>query len=253
MIIDRPQTHQTLQLRQLWKEAFGDDDTFLDGFFATGYSPDRCRCLCLEGRVCAALYWFDAQASGQKIAYLYAVATARQHQNRGLCRALMEDTHRHLAAQGYALAILVPVNAHLFGFYEKLGYQPLSSVDTFTCTAAGTPISMEIIPPQAYARRRKELLPQDAVLQEGATLDFLHTFCTFYAGDNFLMAAAIDDDRLIAAEFLGDPAAAPGILANLQIPEGRFRTPGNAKPFTMYYPLTGTALPLPSYFGLALD
>ena len=30
-------------LRELWKKAFGDTDEFLDLFFSTAYSPDRCR------------------------------------------------------------------------------------------------------------------------------------------------------------------------------------------------------------------
>ena len=50
MTIDQPSQHQLQQLQQLWKEAFADEDAFLDSFFRVGYAPERCRCLTLEVR-----------------------------------------------------------------------------------------------------------------------------------------------------------------------------------------------------------
>jgi len=253
MTIDQPSQHQLPQLRQLWKEAFADEDAFLDSFFRVGYAPERCRCLTLEDQVCAVLYWFDAQFEDQKIAYLYAVATAKSHQKQGLCRRLMEDTHRHLTALGYDLAVLVPCGPELFAFYEKLGYLNLSAVEEYTCQAAGSAAAVRCVSAEEYAALRRNLLPRDAVIQEGVTLAFLQTFCTFYAGNGFLLAGYTDKNRLIATEFLGEPSAAPGILKALDIPEGKFRMPGSQMPFAMYRQLTENALPLPAYFGLALD
>ena len=86
MTIDAPNVEQTAWLRRLWKEAFGDSDAFLDRFFTIAYSPDRCRCVTADGRVTAALYWFDCDCQGEKLAYLYAVATAQDCRGRGLCR-----------------------------------------------------------------------------------------------------------------------------------------------------------------------
>ena len=100
MIINQPQSSHIPALRQLWKQAFGDPDAFLDGFFETGFSPDRCRCIMLDQQILAALYWFDCTWNGKKIAYLYAVATDLQYRGNGLCRALMENTHLHLKFLG---------------------------------------------------------------------------------------------------------------------------------------------------------
>ena len=83
-------------------------------------------------------------------------------------------------------------------------------------------------------------------------LDFLHTQAEFYGGEGFLLAGTVDKDLLIAQEFLGDAAAAPGILKTLGIQKGCFRTPGNEKPFAMYYPLSEGKV-TPAYFGIALD
>ena len=102
MTIKQPAVDHIPALRLLWKEAFGDSDAFLDGFFRTGFDAARCRC---TEDVAAALYWFDCTWKGKKLAYVYAVATAEASRCRGLCRMLMEDTHRHLETLGYAGAI----------------------------------------------------------------------------------------------------------------------------------------------------
>ena len=88
MNINHPTPEQIPSLRTLWKEAFGDFDPFLDAFFATAF--DEKRCLAVNGAD-AACYWLDCACAGQKIAYLYAVATAKHRQGQGFCRALMEQ------------------------------------------------------------------------------------------------------------------------------------------------------------------
>jgi predicted acetyltransferase len=108
MRIDAPTTAQIPALRALWKEAFADEDVFLDIFFSASFSPERCRCLTVQDQLAAALYWMDCSAGEAKLAYIYAVATAKAYRGRGLCRALLEDTHAVLKRMGYAGAILVP-------------------------------------------------------------------------------------------------------------------------------------------------
>ncbi|MBO5322995.1 MAG: GNAT family N-acetyltransferase [Oscillospiraceae bacterium] len=248
MTIDYPM--QTTGLRQLWKEAFGDSDAFLDVFFSHGYSPRRCRCITDDGQVAAALYWFDCSFAGKKIAYLYAVATAVSHRGKGLCRKLMADTHALLANQGYAGAILVPGEGSLFDFYAAMGYETISCADTIRCIAGEKPVPVAKLSPETYAARRWQLLPEKGVLQEGENLTFLAEICTLYGGDGWIMAASTEEKALTAMEFLGDCAAIPGILTALGKQEGTFRTPGSA-PFAMYLPFDGGAAP--TYFGLAFD
>lgn len=252
MTIDRPAPEQLPQLRALWKQAFGDGDAFLDGFFCHGFSQDRCRCITDYGKVTAALYWFEAEYRGLPLAYLYAIATDKEYRNRGLCRRLMEDTHTHLAALGFAGTILVPAEERLFSFYAAMGYREFSTLREFTSTASGPAVPLCAVSQEEYARLRRQQLPEDSVLQEGAALAFLQTYAVFYAGSGLLLTAIRDGSRLFVPELLGDPAQAPGILAALDAPEGTFRTPGPGKPFAMARSLT--ADPLPSgYFGFALD
>ncbi|MBR2937046.1 MAG: GNAT family N-acetyltransferase [Oscillospiraceae bacterium] len=239
-------------LRALWQQAFGDSEETLDAFFATGFSPDRCHYLTENGVIVSTLYWFDCQLNGQKLAYLYAVATDERYRGRGLARRLMTQTHAILKEKGYAGSILVPGSKELFDMYEKLGYRTVSSVKEFSSQQGSAPVALRQINAGQYAVLRRQYLPKGGVRQEGATLDFLQTCCQFYAGGDFLLAAAKEGDCLLARELLGNEKAAPGILRELGISKGQFRTPGNGRDFAMYLPLTDDC-PVPAYFGLALD
>lgn len=252
MIIDRPVPEQIPQLRALWKQAFGDEDAFLDGFFSQGFSRDRCRCITDSGSVAAALYWFEAKYRGKPLAYLYAIATDRAFRNRGLCHRLMADTHGHLATLGYAGTILVPAEESLFSFYASMGYREFSTLREFTATASGPAVSLHPVSPEEYARLRRQQLPENSVLQEGAALTFLQTYAAFYEGNGLLLTAIRDGTKLFVPELLGDPGQAPGILAALNALEGVFRMPGQGKPFAMVKSLTDAPL-VSGYFGLALD
>lgn len=252
MRIDCPAPETVPALRQLWQAAFGDSDAFLDGFFSAGFRPERCRCIFAENTVAAALYWFDCTLAGRKLAYLYAVATAPRFRGRGLCRMLMEDTRKFLHGRGYTGAVLVPGEKGLFEMYGRLGYRVCSGVTEFSCDPEGPEVPLRQVDASEYAALRRLHLPAGGVIQEGENLSFLQTQAELYAGDGFVLAAVCEKDTLTAAEYLGDPALAPGIVKALKQSRGQFRTPGNSRSFAMYLPLAGAA-PVPEYFGLAFD
>lgn len=252
MKIDYPSAHHRCQQRALWQTAFGDTDAFLDSFFRTAYAADRCRCVLEKDEILAILYWIDCEAMGQKLAYIYAVATRPDHRGKGLFRMLMEDTHTLLRSRGYAGALLVPQQESLRQMYSKLGYRNTGGLTVFSCTASDTPIPLRAIGPEEFARRRRDLLPENAVIQEGHGLAFLAEQLQFYAGDHILLAAYSEKDTLFVPELLGSRSAAADILSALQFPRGNFRTPGENTPFAMFYPLTDSVLS-PSYLGFAFD
>ena len=108
MKIDFPIPKQYPQLVALWQEAFGDTEEFIDGFFCTAFSPARCRCLVINKKVAAALYWMDVRRGAQRYAYLYAIAVAEKRRGKGLGKLLLEDAKAHLALRGYDGIVLVP-------------------------------------------------------------------------------------------------------------------------------------------------
>ena len=252
MTIDNPSANQIPGLRQLWQQAFGDTKVFLDGFFATGFSPHRCRCITENGQIVAALYWFDCEFHEKPVAYLYAVATAEGFRGKGFCRRLMEDTHAHLASLEYTGAILVPASKALFDFYARMGYALFSTLREFPCSPGKHAEILRQISPEEYARLRREVLPENGVIQDSATLAFLGTYASFYTGDGLLLAAVSDGDTVFVPELLGDPSRAPGIVTALGKKTGIFRAQGDAHPFAMYRSFTDAPTQT-AYFALALD
>ena len=252
MKIDHPSPHHKDQQWKLWQDAFGDSDAFLESFFQTAYSPDRCRCVLSDGEIAAILYWIDCTLENQRLAYIYAVVTHPDHRGKGLCRALMENTHTLLAQQGYSGALLVPQKESLRQMYAGMGYRNIGGLAEFRCQAGGDPIPLRAIGPEEYAALRRELLPPGSVIQEGAGLAFLAQQLQFYAGQDILLAAYAENEMLFVPELLGDPANAPGILRELGVIQGVFRTPGIQKPFAMFHSLLEPAVS-PAYFGFAFD
>ncbi|MBQ8579798.1 MAG: GNAT family N-acetyltransferase [Oscillospiraceae bacterium] len=251
MQIEYPVPAAEPRLKKLWQLAFGDSEEFIDRFFSTGYSADRCRCIRIGEEIAAALYWLDCEYEGQKMAYIYAVATHPEHQGRGLCRALMEDTHRVLTEQGYGAALLMPAGESLRQMYGKMGYRDATYVSEFTCTP-GEPVSVRKIGKEEYAALRRCYLPENGARQEGSSIEYLASYSDFYAGEDFLLAAVPEGHSLIGIELLGSRDAATGILAALGYSEGSFRAPGADRPFAMLRPLK-TDVKNPGYFGLVFD
>ncbi len=253
MNISNPTTTQIPALRTLWKEAFGDSDAFLDIFFRTAFHPNRCLCNFDGDYATAALYWFDCSCEGKKIAYIYAVATAKSYRGKGLCRKLMADTHTHLTSLGYDGALLVPGSTQLFEMYEKMGYTTCTSIREFHCEAVAEDLLLCEIDKYEYAHLRTFLLPAGSVIQEHENLDFLESVAKFYMGHGFLLAAREEEKTLFAYELLGDKSHAPAIVHTLGLSDGVFRAPGGTRPFAMYYALTDSGMTPPNYFGFAFD
>lgn len=251
MVIDRPVPGMENQLLPLWKAIFGDYDGFWELFLRTGYSPDRCRCI-TEGEILAALCWFDCFHSGQKWAYVYAVMTNPAHRGRGLCRALMEDTHEHLQKLGYAGVLLVPAEEGLRSMYRKMGYETCTTVSEFSCPAGEEAATLRTVSPEEYASLRRQYLPEGGVIQEKENLTFLAAQAELLAGESCLLAAWREEDALHTMELLGDTAAAPAIVKALGCKEGHFRIPGNDKAFAMGLKLQKDTV-FPNYFGFAFD
>ena len=243
MRIDYPAEDQLPRLRALWQEAFADEERYIDAFFDTAFSWDRCLCAGDDGQPAAALYWMGCRHEGRPLAYRYAVATFRAFRGRGVCRALMSAAAERLKNLGYEGLLLVPGDSNLGRMYEKMGFRFCSSVREFTCRRGAAPATVRKLDMAEYAELRRAYLPEGGVLQEGDSLRFLSAIAGLYAGEDFLYAENL--------ELLGNADSAPGILAALKQEKGTFRTPGDDRPFAMYRPLENA--PAPKYFGLAFD
>lgn len=245
-----PTFEQIPLLRQLWQQAFGDTDAFLDGFFATAFAPDRCLCIGDGAQMLSAAYWLPVELEAGKGAYIYAVATAENHRGKGLAHALMAAIHQQLREQGYVAAVLVPAKPGLEQFYGAMGYRLFGGIHTFCALAKSPVVALQEIGGAEYAARRKAYLPAGAVVQEGDSMAFLESYARLYTGEDFVLAAYREENTLVGLELLGNAEKAPHILQALGATQGTFRIPGDA-PFTMWLPFQKCQEP--TYFGIAFD
>ena len=250
--INEPTADMLPALRDLWKEAFGDNDAFLDSFYSTAFDTSRCRVACVDNNLAAVLYWFDCTVDDQRIAYVYAVATSKAYRGNGACHVLLENTHKHLKSLGYSSVILVPGNEVLVNLYEGCEYELCTKRSRMECNAEDMGLIIKEISKDEYTALRREFLPAHAVIQEGENLDFLETQMKFYTGDHFLLVANIENANLYGAELLGDSTLAPGIVHALGCKDGTIFTPGKDENFAMWHALTEDAVE-PHYLGFAFD
>ena len=83
-------------------------------------------------------------------------------------------------------------------------------------------------------------------------MKFLSSQAKFYTGEDFLLAARKEGDRLFGLELLGEASKAGGILSSLGCTEGKFRVIGNERDFAMFIPLKESVI-VPTYFAFAFD
>ncbi len=252
MNIKSPVTQDIPALKALWKAAFGDGDEFLNIFFENAYSPDRSFCAEEKGEIAGALYWFDCEFEGEKISYVYAVATAKKHRGKGVCHKLMEHTHRYMRDNGYIGVVLVPGEKSLFDFYQGMGYTVCSFINERECIGGIGREKINKIDKDRYGGLRREFLPCYGVVQERENLDFLNAQMNLYEGEGYILAGRKNGDVFYCAELLGYDNKIQEIVTALGCKRGVFRTAGEERPFAMWYGLTDNKIS-PRYFGLAFD
>lgn len=116
------------RMKLLWKTCFGDEDRYIDGFFAGGYVPGQGLVLESGGEIASMLLPFSQEIVGPDgtavpIWYVYAFCTHPACQGRGFGRRLLAWTEQQAARQGKQGVVMVPGERSLFEFYGTLGYQ----------------------------------------------------------------------------------------------------------------------------------
>lgn len=133
-----------LKLKKLWKDAFGDDDAYVDSFFSC-FAPERyAHFLSLNDRIVSVLYALPYRVhlqDGRELpaAYIYAVATDEKFRGCGYMSQLMRCVHARLRAQGCAAALIIPAEQWLWSYYAKFGYDVCSwrSVTSLSVSQTG--------------------------------------------------------------------------------------------------------------------
>lgn len=256
MITKHPDPMDVPALKRLWKQAFDDTEQFIGSFFSVAYAPERCLCAMEDEKPVAMAYWLDHQWREHKIAYVYAVATDRDYQRRGICGKLMESLASRLKKQGYYGILLVPATPELVAYYEKLGYVVATTMCHYDVPAAGAPDpELRQITREQYAFYRAQLLPEESVLPGEEVYRFLETYQGFYRCAAGIFCGAVEETEegrlLRMQEFLGEPKGMFTAIAAMGCRKAAVRLRGGA-PFGLFRSLT-RAKEMPKYFGLPMD
>ena len=256
MIIKSSSETDIPALRQLWKQAFGDPDSLLDGFFSTAYAPERSLCAWEDRQLVGMVYWFPHSWQRRKVAYAYAVATDQNYRNRGVCHQLMAALRDRLQGLGYYGILLVPADAGLAEFYRRMGYRDACGMRSLMRPAAPAPgEKVQKITWREYERLRMERLPEGSLIPGPEVYRYLNTYLGFYRWDAGILCAArevADQERVLRVqEFFGDAEQLPAVAAAMGCRTVSFRLPGEAS-FGMFIHLTEET-EMPKYFGLPMD
>ncbi len=133
------------QMKNLWRDTFGDTDEFIDLFFEKFYRPCK-TFLMLEGSALVSmLFYMDVKVKydGKRLraAYLYGVATKLSERRQGHFTALHNALLEELTSKKYDLIITIPQNDSLFSFYKETGYTlPLRRCEFSLHTLDLTPV-----------------------------------------------------------------------------------------------------------------
>lgn len=109
-------------VKQLWQEAFGDGDDFVDSFLIRYYSRRRMLSAEREDRLASMLHLLPFDSETGRILYVYGVATAEAFRRRGLAGELLQEAVRTGREQGADALILIPDGEGLRDYYASFGF-----------------------------------------------------------------------------------------------------------------------------------
>lgn len=113
------------EVRSLWCEVFGDEPSYVDGFYKIfGDRIDAYVITDDDGKAASALTLYPCGTYGGRSVYVsYAICTREDLRRHGLGAALTAYARDVVLSSG-GISIVSPAAAELEAFYEALGYEP---------------------------------------------------------------------------------------------------------------------------------
>ncbi len=129
--------HHEAECKRLWRDVFGDDDTFIDHFLQKHFSHKEMLYITdPDNRYVAMLHIIPMKCEQGRVAYIYGVATHPNCQKRGYATMLIEAAMKKIKSSNYIAAALIPSEEWLIDYYSRFGFYPgthitFSSPDNF--------------------------------------------------------------------------------------------------------------------------
>lgn len=114
------------QLKQLWKEVFGDTEEYLQLFFSEIYQEENTCTYVEDGKIKAMLYMIPYKLYVGKneydVWYLYALATNSANRKQGIMTDLIQQANDIAGKRGAIGTFLQPAKEALYSYYKERGY-----------------------------------------------------------------------------------------------------------------------------------
>lgn len=123
----RPRGEDIPALKQIWKSAFGDPDSYIDFFFEHRFSTNRTLVAYEKDKPVSVLYvlpcTINLDGEPHPAGYIYAAATLPRKQNKGYMGNLLNYAKSFAREEGLSALVLRPGETSLYHYYERYGYR----------------------------------------------------------------------------------------------------------------------------------
>ena len=117
------QEERDVDIKDLWKEAFGDDDEFISSFTEGLKGRYRRYTVIEKNRLLSILHVLSFEMDGFRIGYIYGVATLSEARKRGYASQLIKKAIDDCAKMGFDAVVTIPANEELRKFYNRFGFE----------------------------------------------------------------------------------------------------------------------------------
>ncbi len=133
MIISFASDNDTPDVRHIWKECFGDTDSYMNAFFSSAYKPEQTLVAKIDGTTVGALQLFPhtifKDGKTYNSIYIGGVSVLPEYRMQGISKKLMTAAEDHMQKNKIEISFLVPFS---FAFYEKMGYKCISYLSEYS-------------------------------------------------------------------------------------------------------------------------
>lgn len=152
------------ELKEMWKNAFGDQETEIEEFYRMLFREELAWCQIKDGRPVSVIYglpallWMDDRGTQkQRLVYLYAGTTALEQRGKGYYGELLKNLCRECPA---GRPVLCPVDP-LIPYYEGIGFSQILARRELELSAKSETddcLRLEALSVPEYKRRRDRML-----------------------------------------------------------------------------------------------
>lgn len=126
MKILHPNNNDIFFLKEMWKNIFGDTESYVDLFFSEVQTAESTLVVKLQNKVIAMVFYpeYSCNIGGKetKCGYICGAATLPEYRGQGVMGKLLNAALEDMKSRNYGACVLIPAGESLFNYYKKFGF-----------------------------------------------------------------------------------------------------------------------------------